>query len=92
MGYVRARLNSKGITDFGSLDEIRNAGPDVFILYSRDANPWVNLLEDRRARFLYRQFFDYQPPMARDAPRLQLGMTLVARFNRGRQWVEVFAR
>ncbi len=91
MGYVDRKLDATGITDFSSLVAVRAARPDVFILYSRDANPPVNLLENRAVRFLYRQFFEYRPPMPRDAPQLELGMQLIARFSRGRQWLEIYA-
>ena len=92
MGYVSVPLHTVGVEDFYSTREITRARPDVFILYSRNANPIFDILDNRGVRFIYRNFFAYRPAISRDTPELRWGMKSVASFRRGRQWVEIYSK
>jgi 4-amino-4-deoxy-L-arabinose transferase-like glycosyltransferase len=93
MGYVEQPLSvaeapGPELTQLANLD--RNK-VDVVVVYSRSW-PLESLPFADQLRQVLRRYFDYHPPATSEEIRAGLGYVPMARFTRGSQWLEVYAR
>ena len=94
LGYVSAKLPVLEIPDFsdGQVASLPAGAIDVFVLYSRDWDPPMNLLRTRAGGFVGRNFLSYRAPVAAEQIQSRFKMQPAAAFRQGGQWVEIYAR
>ncbi len=94
LGYVGRRLRVKEIDGFGA-GHIAALAPDsvrLFVLYSREWEPGVDLRRIPFAIGLARRFYGYAPPVPPEEVARRFGLKEVARWDRRGQWIAVLAR
>jgi hypothetical protein len=93
-GYVRRRVPARNIPDFkvSTWERLRPEGVRVVALYSRDWEPPWSVLRwpvfDRWRRI----FYGHEPAITPQQLAERYGLRPVIRFDRGGQWLEIFAR
>ncbi len=94
-GYVHRPLETFEITDFHAarIAAIPPGEAGVLVVYAR---PWWNLppivLRFDLLMEIQRKYFGYAPEITATEIRERLGYVSVARWQHGRQWIEVFVR
>jgi hypothetical protein len=93
-GYVRRAVRVNEIDNFGSaaVGSLAPGSVRLFILYSREWEPGFDLRRIPFAIGLARRFYGYDPPVPQQEIARRFQLTEVARWNRGGQWIAVFAR
>ena len=94
LGYVSSKLPVLEIPDFSGarVASLPAGAVDVFVLYSRDWDPPLNLLRTRAGGFLGRNFLSYSAPVTAEQVQSTFKMQPAAVFRQGGQWVEIYAR
>jgi len=93
-GYVERRLPVREIPDFAA-SRVRALDPaqvEVFVLYSREWQPRLDLWRYGWLRSLRERFWGWEPQIARAELQGRFGLTEVVRWERRGQWIAVFAR
>jgi hypothetical protein len=94
-GYVRRPMRTVEIVDFHAarIAAISPDDTDVLVVYAR---PWWDLppivLKFGLLMEIQRKYFGYAPEVTADELRQRLGYVSAARWERGRQWIEVYVR
>jgi len=93
-GYVSRPLRVNRLADFrpSTLAGLSPAEVEVFVLYSRDAEPEWNLLRLAPLEALRMRYYGYEPQMTGEELAQRLGLKRIAMWTRHTQWVEVLAR
>ncbi len=94
LGYVERRQSIQRLPDFTpqAVDRLKPGSVDVFVLFSRD---WARPLDFRQLaplRRLLRKLYSWQPQVPGDGIARRFGLERVARWERGGQWAEVYAK
>jgi 4-amino-4-deoxy-L-arabinose transferase-like glycosyltransferase len=92
-GFVDGRIACRGIDSFNPESVLALAGEvDVLVVYSRTWEPdWGVFSTDWIRQFLANYYF-YSPQVTREQIESSLGLSRVARWEKGGQWIEVYAR
>jgi 4-amino-4-deoxy-L-arabinose transferase-like glycosyltransferase len=93
-GYVTRPLAVRQIADFGPshLAALDPSTLQVFVLYSREWNPSLNLWRFPLFQTLRRRFYGWEPPVSPQDLETRFDLTPVARWTRRGQWITVFER
>jgi 4-amino-4-deoxy-L-arabinose transferase-like glycosyltransferase len=93
-GYVDRPMQVRGLHNFDPETvraEHARAPVNVLVLYSRTWEPRWSVLEMPWIRAFLTDYYFYKPQVT-EAELAELGLSRVARWERGGQWVEVYAR
>ncbi len=93
-GYVSRRLAVREIADFSAsrVRALEAAKVDVFVLYSREWDPPVNLWNFRWFRAVRHRFYGWEPPVSPREVEARFQLREVARWSRRGQWIAVYVR
>jgi 4-amino-4-deoxy-L-arabinose transferase-like glycosyltransferase len=93
-GYVAKRIRVRALKDFtpSSVDALEPGATDIFVLYSRDSEPTWGLFRTPLLADLRSRFYGYQPQISGAYVERRFGLRRVAHWQRGRQWIEIYAR
>ena len=93
-GYVRKRLSVREVTGFGPshLAALPSSAVQVFVLYSKEWDPPVNLWRFPLFQTLRRRFYGWEPPVSPQDLEARFGLTQVAHWTRRGQWITVFEK
>jgi hypothetical protein len=93
-GYVRRRLRVNRLADFrpSTVAGLKPAEVEVFVLYSRDAEPEWNLLRLAPLEALRHHYYGYEPQIEGEELSRRYSLKNVAAWTRGSQWIQVYAR
>jgi len=93
-GYVHKPFPTVEMSEFhmANLAAIDPGKVDVLVVYARPEDlPWTAIHWAPLVAF-QRKYYDYQPEIGAAEIRERLGFVQVARWQRHRQWIEVYAR
>lgn len=94
LGFVTRPIASREISDFslGTLSAIDWDTADVFVIYSRDWSPALNLLHLPPLARFWSRYFGYIPHATRAQARSCVPLRLISRFESRGQWIDIYAR
>ena len=93
-GYVRKPLAVREITDFGPsrLAALPSSAVQVFVLYSKEWDPGLNLWRFPLFQTLRQRFYGWEAPLSSQALEARFGLAPVAHWTRRGQWIAVFEK
>ena len=93
-GYVKAAHRVREIRDFSEpeIDRLDSAPVELFVLYSRQWDPPMNLLRNEMIMKIWRRFFLYAPQVSSFDIDQRWRLKPVAAWMRGGHWIEVHAK
>ncbi|MCX6625747.1 MAG: hypothetical protein NTY38_32720 [Acidobacteria bacterium] len=93
-GYVFGARPVNAIRDFtpASINALDPARVDVLIVYSRDQQPYCNLLRLGPLERLHRRFYGYQPQMPLEQIAARLHLEPIAGWHDRGQWIQILQR
>jgi hypothetical protein len=93
-GYVGKRLRVREIPDFGASDlkPLDRLAPELFVLYSKEWDPPVNIWRLPQFRDLQARYYGYERPVTAEDLETRFGLALAAEWSRRGQWIAVFER
>jgi hypothetical protein len=91
---VSRRLAVREIADFSAsrVRALEAAKVDVFVLYSREWDPPVNLWNFRWFRAVRHRFYGWEPPVSPREVEARFQLREVARWSQRGQWIAVYVR
>jgi len=93
-GYAERRLAVREIPDFAA-SRVRALDPaqvEVFVLYSRDGAPGLDLWQHGWFRSLRERFWGWEPQVTPAELQSRFGLIEAVRWQRRGQWIAIFAR
>lgn len=93
-GYVSRSLAVRELPDFSAsrVEALDPAEVEVFVLYSREWDPAVNLWRWGWFRALQHRYYGWEPPASPELMEDRFQLREVARWDRRGQWIAVYAR
>ncbi len=93
LGYTREHFSIEDVQDYtrASLEPLRGRRIDALAIFSSTWDP-IGLEHNARWVAFLERFYDYEPDVPPDQIPALLGLHRVTRFERHRQWIELFQR
>lgn len=92
-GYVSRPVRTVGLENFNVATVVAARGKgDVLVLYSRTWEPSWSLARFPSVKKMLTDYYFYEPQITAEQLERELGLVPVARWERGGQWIEVYAK
>ena len=93
-GYVDRKMAVTETSDLrdSTLEAIDPRAVDILVLYSRTWEPDWGVLQWPLVRDFLARYYEYRPQMTAEQVRQRFGLVPIRRWDRGGQWLEVYAR